>query len=201
MTWGLRLTSMPKGTFRPAFKPGTRRVVPTAAALHRRLNEAVAAGDLTALREVCHEPLHDMLAKAIDGRKRGEKVEWELVESHKRMFLPRMISHRATIIPDSRWAQQSAVVRFDTTQKVTRRDASGKVVKGGVRAQRKRENMVLMRSVDTRGGYVPEEWKVWGFEDEMTLESWQEMERGKKALESSGLEKRVKELRGEAARK
>lgn len=190
---------MPKGTFRPAFKPGTRRIVPTAAALHRRLNEAVAAGDLNSLREVCHEPLFDMLARAIEGRKRGEKVEWELVESHKRLLLPRLISHRATLIPDSRWAQQSAVVRFDTTQKVTRRDASGKVVKGGAKAQRKRENMVIMRSVDSRG-YVPEEWKVWGFEDEMTLDAWQEMERGKKALESSGLDKRVRELRGEVGK-
>ncbi|KAL2112795.1 hypothetical protein VUR80DRAFT_6366 [Thermomyces stellatus] len=193
MTWGYRLASIPKGAFRPAFRPQKRQIVPTAVALHRRLNEAIAAGDLTALREICHDPLYDMLSRAISGRKKGEKLSWELVESHSRLLLPRLVFHRAAIVPDSRYGQQNAVVRFDTTQKLTKRDSSGNIVKGGLKAQRKRENMVLMRAVDSKG-YKPEPWKVWGFEDEMTLKQWEDMEKGKKTLERSGLEKRVKEL-------
>lgn len=186
---------MPKDGYRPQFRPQIRQIVPTAVGLHRRLNEAIAAGDLPALREVCHEPLYDMLSRAVANRKKNEKLTWELVENHSRLFLPRRVYHRATMVHDSRYGQQSAVVRFDTTQKLTKRDADGNVIKGGTKAQRKRENMVLMRSIDSKG-YKPEPWKVWGFEDETTLKKWEAMESGKKSLERSNLEKRARELGG-----
>ncbi|SPN99762.1 uncharacterized protein DNG_02613 [Cephalotrichum gorgonifer] len=200
MTWGFRLSSMPKGTFRPRFKPQTRQIVPTARALHRRLNEAIAAGDLASLREVCHEPLYNILARTVAGRKKGETLEWAVVKSHSPLLLPRTVFHRAAIVPDSRWGQQSAVVRFDTTQRLTRRGPDGEPVKGGAKAQRKTENMVIMRSVDGKN-YEPEEWKVWGFEEEMTLEAWEEMKRGEKILQNSGLEARVAEIKAAGAKK
>lgn len=193
MTFGMRLTSIPKGAFRPAFRAQKRRIVPTAVALHRRLNEAIAAGDLKALRDVCHDPLYDMLSRSIAGRKKGEKLSWELVESHTRLLLPRLVFHRATMVPDSGYGQHNAVVRFDTTQKLTKRDGKGNVVKGGMKAQRKTENMVIMRAIASKG-YKPEPWKVWGFEDPMTLRQWEEMEAGKQALERSELMKKRKEM-------
>jgi len=193
---------MPKGSFRPAFKPQTRQIVPTAKALHRRLNEALAAGDLVALREVCHEPLYDMLSRTVDSRnaKPGAKkeiLEWEVVEYHNSWRLPRLNYHRVTLIPESRYGQQTAVVTFDTTQRLTRRDAAtGEVIKAGTKAQRKRENLVLMRSVDGRN-YEPEEWRIWGFVPETTLQAWETMEKGKKALQTSSLAKKAKEFGAE----
>ncbi|PKS09361.1 hypothetical protein jhhlp_003975 [Lomentospora prolificans] len=199
ITWGYRLQSMPKGSLRPAFKPQTRQIVPTAKALHRRLNEALAAGDLTSLREVCHEPLYDMLSRTIQSRNakpssRKEKMDWEVVEYHSPWRLPRLAYHRATLIPESRYGQQAAVVTFDTTQRLTKRDAAtGEPIKGGTKVQRKRENLVIMRAVDGRT-YEPEEWRIWGFEPDTTLQAWESMERGKKLLQTSGLSKRAKEF-------
>lgn len=185
---------MPKGSIRPRFRPQARQIVPTAKALHRRLNEALAAGDLASLREVCHEPLYDVLSRAVEARNRRETLSWEVVEYHRPWWLPRLVFHRATLIPESRFGQQSAVVTFDTTQRLTRRDAGTGVPVGGpgaVKVQRKRENLVLMRSIDGKD-FQPEEWRIWGFENETTLRAWERMERGKKLLQESGLAKRAK---------
>ncbi|CAI4210988.1 unnamed protein product [Parascedosporium putredinis] len=198
ISWGYRLQSMPKGSIRPAFKPQTRQIVPTARALHRRLNEALAAGDLPALREVCHDPLYDMLSRAVESRaaksSRRERMVWEIVESHSSWRLPRLAFHRATLIPESRYGQQAAVVTFDTTQRLARVDAAtGEPIKGGTKVQRKRENLVVMRAVDGKT-YKGEEWRIWGFEPETTLQAWESMEHGKKLLQTSSLAKRAKEF-------
>jgi protein MBA1 len=198
VTWGMRLKSLPKGSLRPQFKTQARQIVPTAKALHRRLNEAIAAGDLPALRDLCHEPLYDILSRTIEGRPaaaRAGGMTWEVVEYHSPWTLPRLVFQRASLTPESRYGQQSAIVAFDTTQRLTRRDPrTGEVAEGGVKEQRKRENMVLMRSVDITSGYQPEEWKVWGFEPETTLKAYVDMDRGTKALEQSELEQRARTM-------
>jgi hypothetical protein len=48
-----------------------------------------------------------------------------------------------------------------------------------------------MRSVDGRN-YEPEEWRIWGFVPETTLQAWETMEKGKKVLQTSSLAKKAK---------
>ena len=171
------------------------------------MNEAMAAGDAASLKEVVHPPLLEMLAQALQARrKKGVETQWELVRHHRPWMSPKVLFHRVAELPEGqgstshgpggapRYAQQVAVVEMDSSQRLKRWDArTGRVL--GDKEERRRENVVLMRVVDCKTQEVGE-WKIWGFEDGMGLERLVEERNLIWGVTEGEVEKKVKQKMG-----
>ena len=152
-----------------------KKVSPTAIALHKQMYSAFADGDVQKLREICTDGVFDSFRARIGGRKRGERIVWELVKYNKS---PRVVSDRMAIIPGTNGsALRQAVVRISSQQKLTRL-LGGKQVEGSGEARDVLEYVVIQSKADK---WKPEEWRVWGTTKETTLkdvEIWQKREHG-----------------------
>jgi hypothetical protein len=190
------------------FNRQARRVIPAAKALHRTMNEAVAAGDLATLRSVVHEPLFDLLSRTIQSRqhqKSPTRTTWELVRYHRPLTLPKVVFHRIAEMPADygttmrngriapRYAQEVAVVAVDSTQRLTRTDARTRVVVED-KDERRRENLVMTRVIDTKD-YDCDEWKLWGSKDWMGLEELLGVKAGIDAVTKLEVDKQMEDMR------
>lgn len=167
----IKYLSMPSLTSLPRFKVQRSSIAPTATALHRRMSEAVAAGDGAALRQICVPALYNQLTAAIRRRTPDERVEWELVEYVRPLSFPRIASNRCINLSSDEYYQQ-AVVGIAATQRLARyARATGEVVAGSTRLRTAVEYLVISRKINAKT-WEPTPWRIWGTREETTSESW-----------------------------
>ena len=177
---GFKFTSSESWASRPRFKAVRSNAIPTAKAMHARMNEAFAAGDREALRAICTPDLHRNLAGAIDARPRGIRTEWELVGYEQRWYYPRLADWRVAVVPrpDGRYrSMKQAVVSIASVQRIARYDDSpagaGQMVPGSERLRHMLEHIVLQAEIDPNT-YQAGPWKIWGTIPESTYEGYLE---------------------------
>jgi len=171
----LRLASIPPGRLRPQLKLRKKALVPTAKALHRALSQALARGDVSALRKTAMPVLYASLAAKMQQRRRGRRFEWTLL---RYTATPRLLIHTVEQMPldttgTATLVTRQAVVSIASRQRLVEYDD----VKGrGVVVSEKEvdlvERIIIMAIVD-QGTYETGEWKVWGFGEEATLDEYQ----------------------------
>jgi protein MBA1 len=148
-----------------------RQTAPTAVALHREMYSALADGDVRTLRSICTDGIYERFEARIQARKRGEKMEWELVRYDKG---PKVVSHKGARLPIEGAAVRQAVVRICSTQRLTRYAPDGQIIKGTGEERKVVEYVVIQKSYwDWKG----RDWQIWGTTGETKLEAVQEWER------------------------
>lgn len=148
-------------------KISRRTIAPTALALHRQMYTAFAEADTNTLKKICTDGIFESFRSRIANRRKGERVQWELVRYKRR---PRVVSHRGVRLPIDGLALRQAVVRVVSTQKLTRwvkERGEEKMVEGSGRERDVVEYVVLQRRTV---GDVEEGWMVWGTTAETALE-------------------------------
>ncbi|OHE95883.1 hypothetical protein CORC01_08880 [Colletotrichum orchidophilum] len=187
--FGAKVSSMPTWTTRPRCKLNRVKLVPEAKALHRRLGEAMAAGDKDTLREICTPALFQTLSAAVSRRKTTERLTWELLRYDGR---PRVVSHKVAMMPPLGRAPivQQVVVAISSSQKLGKVDrTTGKPVKGGLRVQKQTEYFVMSRQFDPKT-WAPKKWLVWGNTSATTMEDWELEKKGMADMERKDFAKR-----------
>jgi mitochondrial protein MBA1 len=189
--WGffaMKISSMPRFSARPKYKIQRKTIIPSAVALHLRMSEAMAAGDKTALQEVCVYNLGQRLIRTLDRRNPAERVSWEVIEYNQPFWYPRIMSHKiAQFSPEL--AIQQAVVAISSTQKLARHDKkTGDVVPKSSKVQMLTEYVVISRQVPT-GTWAPGPWKLFGNMSWTTLEGWKEEQAFTSAEEARSAER------------
>ncbi|KAK1641396.1 hypothetical protein BDP81DRAFT_390658 [Colletotrichum phormii] len=169
--FGAKVASMPTYVKKPRLQLSYTKIVPEAKALHRRLGEALAAGDKDTLREICTPALYQTLSAVVSRRKATEKLTWELLRYDG---TPRIVSHKVAMIPPMGKGpiMQQVVVAISSSQKLDKFDKStNKPVKGGLRVQQQTEYFVMTRQFAPKT-WAPKKWIVWGNTQATTLEEW-----------------------------
>lgn len=169
--------SSPRGKrwYNRSLKLDRSKVAPAAVELHQKMYSAFADGDLQKLKEICTEGIHDSFRARIGGRKRLERVKWELLKYNKSA---KVVSDRMARLPGPGGnAMRQAVVRISSQQRVTR-FVGGMQVKGTGVKKDVVEYVVVQSKIDK---WKPGGWKVWGTTRETTLkdcELWQRVAKG-----------------------
>ncbi|KAK1730059.1 hypothetical protein CaCOL14_013091 [Colletotrichum acutatum] len=187
--FGAKVHSMPNWTTKPRFQLSYTKIVPEAKALHRRLGEALAAGDKDTLREICTPALYQTLSAVISRRKATEKLTWELLRYDGK---PRIVSHKIAMMPPLGKAPviQQVVVAISSSQKLDKIEKStNKPVKGGLRVQNQTEYFVMTRQFNPKT-WAPKKWIAWGNTQATTMEDWKMMQKGIKDMERKDYAKR-----------
>ena len=182
---GYKLASAPTPFSRSRFKANRSNSIPTAKALHVRMNDAFAAGDRETLRAICTNDFYQTMVSAIDARPKGVRTEWELLRYDQTWYYPRLADWRVAVIPRpgggtrgraSRVIKQ-AVVSIASVQRIARYDDSpqggGAKIKGSKRVRHMLEHLVLQSEIDPKT-YQAKPWRIWGTIPENTYESWRE---------------------------
>lgn len=180
---------MPTIWKRPNLKVHRAQIVPTAKAMHLRLNQALAAGDKDTLREICTPRLYDTLSAVISRRNPAEKVSWELV---KYEASPRVVSHRVAPLPPPGKTPmlQQAVVAIHSTQRLARVDKkTGTPIDKSTRVRKPTEYFVIMRQIHPKT-YEKGKWLVWGSTEPTTAESWVLEQKGVMQMEKQDFARR-----------
>ena len=186
----VKYVSMPNLTSRPRWKIQRSKVVPTAKALHRRMAEAVAAGDLQTLREICVPNLYNKLSDTVRRRKPGEHVAWDLVGYGA---APRLAAHRIFSVTENEWSQQ-ATVGITSTQKLARYAKDNITpIPGSQRMQTQTEYVIITRKLNVKT-WEPTPWRIWGMRSETTLEDWQKELVVLQKLQEAQTDKQAKKL-------
>lgn len=133
-------------------------------------------GDNLTINSICTEGLRDRFRARISLRKPGEKYVWTL---HDYVGRPRVMSHRATVIPiedalNRKSSMRQAVVRIRSRQSLTRTGRAGVEVvgeQGGDDVKEITEFVVIQKRL-WKG--TDEKWKVWGTTEETSAEGMRE---------------------------
>lgn len=172
---GVKVDSMGrKWTNRPKFKVRQGRIAPTAKAMYRELLEAFAAGDKETIKKLCLPAYADQFVRAIERRKAGEKLSFELVRYNRQLFYPSVRSHMIgnSNMYDMTNLTEQAVVAIASTQKVAKYNAAtGQVIPGSVKVKEDQiEHVVLWRQVNNKT-FEAGPWRIWGTTNVTTLEA------------------------------
>jgi mitochondrial protein MBA1 len=125
-----------------------------AKALHRQLNEAIAAGDRMALREVAAHTLAQRLITTVDRRPRdAPRKAWELVQYTGRV---RIVDFKFVPQPGMTLAFVQAVVAIPSKQRLTEYDGEGATKE---RAVNQTDYVCMMQVVDFTT-YKELGWKI-----------------------------------------
>ena len=169
--------SSPRGKrwYNRALQLDRSKVAPAAVDLHQKMYSAFAEGNVQKLKEICTDGIYDSFRARIGGRKRLEKVEWELLKYNESA---KVVSDRMARMPGPDGnAVRQAVVRISSKQRLTR-FVGGMQVKGTGVKKDIVEYLVVQSRVEK---WKPAAWKVWGTTRETTLkdcEHWQRVARG-----------------------
>ncbi|KAK8073867.1 hypothetical protein PG994_004766 [Apiospora phragmitis] len=158
---GFKIASLPDWRSRPKFKIRREVILPTAKALHLKMNEALARGDKEALRRICTNELWQKLAGIIDARPRGYRGEWELVKYRSALSYPRIAEDKMAVMPTPSGAQRAfrqAVVSIASVQRMVRHVPGKPKV---VTEKPMLEHLVLSTRVDHTNTYEQTPWEVW----------------------------------------
>ena len=173
---GFKVTSSNSWFTRPLFKAHRSNAIPTAKAMHARMNEAFATGDRETLRVLCTPDLHRNLAGTIDARPRGVRTEWELLRYDRTWYYPRLADWRVASVPrpDGRYRSlKQAVVSISSIQRIARYNDSptgaGTMIPGSERVRHMLEHIVLQAEIDPKT-FKHGPWKIWGTIPESTYE-------------------------------
>ena len=142
--------------------------------MYREMLEAFAAGDKDALERLCQSGQSQKLAQAIDRRKLGEVVRFEVLKYKNPIVYPRLLSHITMDHPNlpSTMIEQ-AVVGISSRQQVDKVNSkTGQVVPGSLRIQDKVEYVVVNRLVDTLT-WETAPFKIWGTTSATTMEEYE----------------------------
>ncbi|TLS23595.1 uncharacterized protein PpBr36_05601 [Pyricularia pennisetigena] len=164
------------------------QIVPTAKELHRSLSKAFAAGDLDTLRRVCLPSLYQMLSAKVLQRPTGIRRQWELVSYTSTLMYPRIVDHKLMEIPrrdGTRTTAHQAVVTIRSRQRLAHFNDKTGVSTGPPKELDVTEHLIMMRELDSNAS-TPSDWKVFGYADETTYQSWQEEKRGLELLAKQG---------------
>lgn len=150
-----------------------RQIAPTATALHREMYSAFADGDVRTLRKICTDGIYESFEARIGARKRGERVEWDLVRYDKS---PRIVSNRGVRLPMEGAGIRQAVVRICSTQSLTRYRPNGEVIPGTGKEKKVVEYIVIQK---TYWNWKEGDWHIWGTTGETTIKDVEEWKRRK----------------------
>ncbi|KAI9819384.1 MAG: hypothetical protein M1826_001133 [Phylliscum demangeonii] len=177
-----------------------------ALAMHRKMYQAFAAGDLSTLRAICAEGLLASFATRIQSRPANERLTWTL---HRYSSFARVVSDRAARLPvGDDTCQRQAIVRIRSSQSLTRfRKEPGRLRGGGgagagagagagggggggghadsrylaVSGTGAEKELLEYFVIQRRhSGGVEGPWMVWGTTGETTVETLDERERIKR---------------------
>ncbi|TLD33090.1 hypothetical protein PspLS_01433 [Pyricularia sp. CBS 133598] len=164
------------------------KIVPTAKELHRSLSEAFAAGDLDTLRRVCWPNLYQTLSAKVSRRPVGVRRQWELVSYTGTLMYPRIADHKLMEIPrrdGTKATAQQAVVTIRSRQRLTQfNDKTGEST-APPKELDVTEHLVMQRELDPNVP-TPGHWRVFGYADETTYQSWLADKRGLEILARQG---------------
>lgn len=192
--------AMYKFSSKPGYLKGARfklhrsSIVPTAKAMHVAMSEALARGDKDALRAVVCQRLYNQLAPSIDARRKGQRFEWSLVGYTRSHAYPRLVDHKIMMMqnpgggPTAVWRQ--AVVAISSRQRLVEHDdnLAGVEVVGSARETNSLEYLIMVASVDGRT-FQTRDWRIFGYAEEATPESWKEEMRSIEEMEQDRLKK------------
>jgi len=158
------------GLTKPRPKIQLRKTAPTAVALHKQMYTAFADSDVELLTSICTDGLLESFRSRIASRRPGELVRWTL---HRYTRSPRVVSHRAVVLPVAKGAAlRQAVVRIQSRQSLARisgrwPDGVEKVVKGTGEEKEVREYVVVQKRMwkEKEGP-----WMVWGTTEETSVD-------------------------------
>ncbi|MCJ1407281.1 hypothetical protein MMC19_001352 [Ptychographa xylographoides] len=153
--WGLAKKPNPKP------KLSLRNTGRIAQALHRQMYTAFADNDLPTLKKICTDGLLASFTARIASRPAGEGLRWTL---HKYTRHPRVVSHRAVVLPMVKGAAlRQAVVRMQSQQSLAKINPNGGVVPGTGQMKDVKEYVVVQRRMWKE---QEEPWMVWGTVEE-----------------------------------
>ncbi|KAL1890859.1 hypothetical protein Sste5346_008000 [Sporothrix stenoceras] len=186
----VRMQSKP-GFFKGAiFKPNKKAIPPMAKNMHYQMLEATAAGDVKTLRGLLTTAHLDEISGLISRRPRGQRCKWELL-SYKGK--PKIKSNKVIMIPGPMPMYiRQVVVTIQSRQRFTwtmDEAATAAGVQGG-KARRKtsaaaatpppaprvverdvKENVIMVAILD-RQTWQTADWRIFGFIQDTTPESW-----------------------------
>lgn len=119
---------------------------------------AFAEGDLGTLKAICADGLYESFERRLEGRKRGEKLAWELVSYTSPA---KVVSNRCGRFPVDGMSIRQAVVRIRSQQSLAKVGGRGTGVKTF-------DEYLVIQQMYTK--YQPQEWMLWGTVPENTLE-------------------------------
>jgi len=128
------------------------------------------SSDVELLTSICTDGLLESFRSRIASRRPGELVRWTL---HRYTRSPRVVSHRAVVLPVAKGAAlRQAVVRIQSRQSLARisgrwPDGVEKVVKGTGEEKEVREYVVVQKRMwkEKEGP-----WMVWGTTEETSVD-------------------------------
>ena len=125
------------------------------------LANSCSRGDTPTLKKICSEGLFTSFCSRIASRAPGEHLRWIL---HKHTRQPRVVSHRAVILPVGKGAAlRQAVVRVQSRQSLKRTKPYGEIVDGTGAEKDLMEYVVVQRRMMKE---KEEPWMVWGTVEE-----------------------------------
>ncbi|KAL2353825.1 hypothetical protein BJ546DRAFT_113837 [Cryomyces antarcticus] len=163
---------------RPWMNLELRRLPSIATAMQRQMYTAFADGDIETLRRICADGLLASFRARLENRPVSQRFRWTF---HNHTSRPRVISHKAVILPASlgggKAAVRQVVVRIKSRQSLVRiqkvRQKDGSMVEklaGPEEPKEVTENVLIQKQL-WNGKEGP--WIVWGTVEETTSERWQ----------------------------
>lgn len=186
----MRIQSKPSFFTGAAYKPNKKAIGPMAKNMHYQMLEATAAGDLPTLRRLLTTAHLDQISGLIARRPRGQKVKWELlsykgkptIANNKVMMVPGpapMYIRQVVVTIRSRqrftWTQEDATaanVGNGNRRKAAAAAATAKpAAEPRVVEKDVKENVILVAVLD-RSTWKTTDWRIFGFIEDTTPESW-----------------------------
>ena len=159
-----------------------------AKALHRQMNEAIAAGDADTLEKIVDPSLYMPLVVNIQQRPRGHTCTWELVKYNGE---PKVVSHKIFPFPGIKdkllW---QVAVSIPSRQRVVERDGRRRVVPGSEKEMDLVENVIISNMLDNDSWTTTGDWKILATVQPMTPEKWVEEQKTVKLLTDAQIPKR-----------
>ncbi|KJR89502.1 uncharacterized protein SPSK_06433 [Sporothrix schenckii 1099-18] len=186
----IRLQSKPSFFKGAVFKPNKKAIAPMAKNMHYQMLEATAAGDIATLRRLLTTSHLDEITGLISRRPRGQRCQWELL-SYKGK--PKLVSHKVVMVPGAMPMYiRQVVVTIRSRQRFTWTMNDVARAQGNIRMRTKtaaaaaaknppsaprvvekdvKENVILVAMLD-RQTWKTADWRIFGFIQETTPESW-----------------------------
>lgn len=160
------------------------------------------SGDVSSIRKIANPGLYQSLTERIDSRSPTQKQSWKVI---KDLSPPTVVSDRAAKLPVpmpgiNHCAIRQVVVRLHTqqqlekwTRKLQRKTASPETAEPENEAEKQTqvkevvEYMILQKRM-WQGEIGP--WKIWGFTNPTTLETWAENEKKAADLQAYAAQQR-----------
>ncbi|KAI3398610.1 hypothetical protein diail_8958 [Diaporthe ilicicola] len=165
----------PKWNKRARLRSSNSEIIAAARNLHASMSSSLAKGgaaEKAQLAKICVPKLYRSLLNAIESRPAGKSYEWERVAETGRLWWPRVVDNKWTVMDVGyKLTFRQAVVGIKSKQRLSELNKRGEKV--SVKEMELLEYIVLWRKVDPEN-MTQTDWQIYGTLKETTYEAMME---------------------------